>query len=141
MAEVRKNAGTGRLSSETICSICCKQFIPGEEYAMDRSGPSFFYSHVGCRDAAVTVDKPKKKKPREVKVPAPDVEQVSNGIAVICYRGFRYNAMAFTEHEGTGPVLWGLFHRLYTGGEKPMAVERNPEVGLGGLVSWLMHNR
>ena len=62
------------------------------------------------------------------------------GLAEIFYRGQHFNAMAFTEQEG-GPVLWGLYHPRHKGGDEPLAVERNPEVGLGGLVSWLLTNR
>ena len=64
----------------------------------------------------------------------------ANGLAEIFYRGHRYNAMAFTEAQGR-PVLWGLYHPRHKGGNEPLAVERNPAVGLGGLVSWLLANR
>ena len=148
MAEVRKNAGIARLSSETICCVCSQQFLPGQEYAVDRAGPSFFYSHVGCRDQAATAEpSPAKKKPRRTtaggkatKKPIPDVGDTANGLAEIFYRGHHYNAMAFAEQEG-GPVLWGLYHPRHRGGDEPLAVERDPTVGLGGLVSWLLHNR
>ena len=140
MAEVRKNAGTARLSESTLCCICGGQFLPGQEYTIDRAGPRFSYSHVGCRDRAADAE----TKPREpvgtqtVKKPIPDVAATDNGVTEIFYRGHRYDAV--TDEEG-GPVVWGLFHARHRGGEEPLAIERDPEVGLGGLVSWLIHNR
>lgn len=76
-------------------------------------------------------------KPRRTE-PIPDVQLLAPGVAEIFYRGHRYDAVA--DEEG-GPVLWGLFHTRHHGGEKPLAVERDPEVGLGGLVSWLLTHR
>ena len=143
MAEVRKNAGSARLSESTLCCICGGQFLPGQEYTIDRAGPRFFYSHVDCRDGAATVERRDRPtvagrcKP-PVEKPMPDVHEVADGVAEIFYRGHRYDAV--TDEEG-GPVVWGLFHSRHRGGEEPLAVERNPEVGLGGLVSWLLHNR
>jgi hypothetical protein len=76
------------------------------------------------------------------KKPIPDVQLVACGVAEVFYRGHRYDAVAVTEsRDGTGPVLWGLFHPRHRGGSEPLAVERDPEVGLGGLVGWLLHNR
>jgi hypothetical protein len=74
--------------------------------------------------------------------PIPDVQLIGHGVAEVFYRGHIYNAMAVTEsRDGTGHVLWGLFHPRHRGGDEPLTVERDPEVGLGGLVSWLLHNR
>ncbi len=149
MTEVRKNAGTARLSESTLCCFCGRLFIPGQEYAVDRAGPRFFYSHLDCRDAAATAEVPAERKGRPavagrrkppVKKPIPDVVEGPAGLAEIFYRGHRYSAAAFTEQEG-GPVLWGLYHPRHKGGDEPLAVERNPAVGLGGLVSWLLTNR
>ena len=143
MTEVRKNAGTARLSDNTPCCVCGREFQPDQEYAIDRAGPSFFYSHVDCRDAAATGSPARKpRRPtaggtRPVKKPTPDVADTANGLAEIFYRGHHYRAVAFTEQEG-GPVLWGLYHPRHRGGEEPLSVERNPTVGLGGLVSWLL---
>jgi hypothetical protein len=143
MAEVRRNAGTGRLSANTVCCVCHEQFLPGQEYAVDRAGPVFFYRHLGCRDGAATgspVRKPRRTAP--IKKPIPDVQLIAPGVAEVFYRGHRYDAVAVTEsRDGTGPVLWGLFHARHRGGGEPLTVERNSEVGLGGLVSWLLHNR
>lgn len=136
MAEVRKNAGTARLSEHTVCCVCGRPFVPDQEYTIDRAGPRFFYSHVTC-DGAATAEREGRRKP-PVKKPLPDVHEVADGVAEIFYRGHRYDAVA--DEEG-GPVVWGLFHSRHRGGEEPLAVERNPEVGLGGLVSWLIHNR
>jgi len=74
---------------------------------------------------------------KAVKKPIPDVADTDNGIAEIFYRGHHYSAAAFTEREG-GPLLWGLYHPRHHNGDEPLAVERDPEVGLGGLVSWLL---
>ena len=145
MAEVRKNAGTARLSDNTPCCVCGQLFIRGQEYVVDRAGPSFFYSHLDCRDAAATAEAPAERKGRPTvagrRKPIPDVVEGPAGLAEIFYRGHRYNAMAFTQQEGRGPVMWGLYHPRHKGGDEPLAVERNPEVGLGGLVSWLLNNR
>jgi hypothetical protein len=130
MAEVRKNIGTARLSESTTCCTCGRPFLPGQEYTVDRAGPGFYYWHLGCRDGA-TASPPARR-------PIPDVADADSGVAEIFYRGHRYVAVA--GEEG-GPVVWGLFHQQHRDGEEPLAVERNPEVGLGGLVSWLLHNR
>jgi hypothetical protein len=70
--------------------------------------------------------------------PIPDVQLLAPGVAEIFFRGHRYDAVA--DEEGD-PVVWALFHARHRGGREPLAVERDPEVGLGGLVSWLLHNR
>jgi hypothetical protein len=130
MAEVRRNAGTARLSDSTTCCICGGQFLPGQQYAVDRAGPVFSYSHLGCRDGAATgspVRKPRRTAP--VKKPIPDVQLIAPGVAEVLPTG------------EAGPAVWGLFHARHRGGSEPLAVERNPEVGLGGLVGWLLHNR
>lgn len=140
MAEVRKNAGTARLSESTLCCICGGQFLPGQQYVVDRDGHNFFYSHLGCRDGTATAEVKQPHRTtaggtKQVKKPIPDVADADNGVAEIFYRGHRYDAV--TDEEG-GPVVWGLFHHS---GDEPLAVERDPEVGLGGLVSWLLNNR
>lgn len=128
MAEVRRNAGTARLSDNTTCCVCGGMFIPGQEYAVDRAGHVFSYSHLGCRDGA-TASPPARRRP------IPDVADADNGVAEIFYRGHHYTAVA--DDEG-GLIVWGLFHPKHKYGSEPLAVERDPEVGLGGLVSWLL---
>jgi hypothetical protein len=134
MAEVRKNIGPARLSESTTCCTCGRPFLPGQEYAVDRAGPRFFYSHLDCREGAATAEREGRPMVAGRK-PLPDVHEVADGVVEIFYRGHRYDAVA--DEQG-GPVVWGLLHHS---GEEPLAVERNPEVGLGGLISWLIHNR
>lgn len=129
MPEVRVNKGRARLSNNTSCCICHELFIPDQQYVVERSGTAFYYSHPHCQQAAAAPPRP------AVTVPPPDVEQHDAGHASIYYRGHLYDARLIRD----GSRSWWLL--THPRERQALAKEESREIGLAGLVSWLILNR
>lgn len=153
MTEIRKNVGKARLEKGSACCLCDIRFKSGDEYTVDHDTEGVYYSHLICRELGTLpceepirkaeeppkrAKKVKKEEKAAIVKPNPDVEFLDRHTVRVYYRGHLYDARRYFDPKDTKVNVWGLFHWSQVG---PLVIERDLEVGFGGIVSWLLHNR